>query len=139
MPLNRNQNEEQLIQGLPLSVEIKMRHPGRGVLATANVKIGEIMTVRNVKIKYDDYGPVVVIPRTKIESTGLYRDSVFFADRQMKENFDTAVLDAYHRLVQEMENAQRPYRMEEEEEGESITYDEEDEVPEEGFCQELEM
>lgn len=77
-----------------------MQHnPERGVLASADVKIGGFMTIRNVRIKEDDYGLSVSMPRTKMPQTDQYRDSVFFADRSMKEQFDQVILNAYQNSV----------------------------------------
>lgn len=74
---------------------IKEFNPERGILATADVKVGDIMTIRNVKIKEDDYGLTVIMPRTKMSHTEQYKDSVFFADKGLKERFDQTVQKAY--------------------------------------------
>lgn len=74
---------------------IKEFNPERGILATADVKVGDIMTIRNVKIKEDDYGLTVTMPRTKMSHTEQYKDSVFFADKGLKERFDQTVQKAY--------------------------------------------
>ena len=57
------------------------------------------MTIRNVRIKEDDYGLSVSMPRTKMPQTDQYKDSVFFADRSMKEQFDQVILNAYQNSV----------------------------------------
>ena len=54
-----------------------------------------MMTIRNVKIKEDDYGLTVTMPRTKMPHTEQYKDSVYFADKSMKQQFDQAVEKAY--------------------------------------------
>lgn len=59
---------------------------GKGVLALADVKIGDFMTIRNVRIKEDDYGLTVAMPKTKTGANEQYKDAVFFADRGIKEN-----------------------------------------------------
>lgn len=74
---------------------IKEFNPERGILATADVKVGDIMIIRNVKIKEDDYGLTVTMPRTKMSRTEQYKDSVFFADKGLKERFDQTVQKAY--------------------------------------------
>lgn len=53
------------------------------------------MTIRNVKIKEDDYGLTVTMPRTKMPHTDEYKDSVFFTDKSLKEQFDQIVQKAY--------------------------------------------
>ena len=70
-------------------------HPESGVLATAEVKIGEICTIRNVKVKENDYGKEVVMPRTKMPYNTGYKDACFFESREMREQFDQSVLEAY--------------------------------------------
>lgn len=70
-------------------------HPESGVLATAEVKIGEICTIRNVKVKENDYGKEVVMPRTKMPYNTRYKDACFFESREVREQFDQSVLEAY--------------------------------------------
>lgn len=82
--------------GQPAMQAVIVEHnPERGVLASADVKIGDIMTIRNVRIKEDDYGLTVSMPRTKMPHTEQYKDSVFFADKSLKEQFDRIVEKAY--------------------------------------------
>ena len=101
MPRTTNQNRtqetetESSMEQLKMEAFIKEQNPERGVLATADVKIGDIMTIRNVKIKEDDYGLTVTMPRTKMPHTDEYKDSVFFADKSLKEQFDQIVQKAY--------------------------------------------
>lgn len=52
---------ETMEQQVPFEVTITEHNPERGVLATADVKVGNMMTIRNVKIKEDDYGLTVTI------------------------------------------------------------------------------
>lgn len=101
MPRTTNQNRtqetetESSMEQLKMEAFIKEQNPERGVLATADVKIGDIMTIRNVKIKEDDYGLTVTMPRTKMPHTDEYKDSVFFTDKSLKEQFDLIVQKAY--------------------------------------------
>ena len=101
MPRTTNQNRtqetetESSMEQLKMEAFIKEQNPERGVLATADVKIGDIMTIRNVKIKEDDYGLTVTMPRTKMPHTDEYKDSVFFTDKRLKEQFDQIVQKAY--------------------------------------------
>lgn len=101
MPRTTNQNRtqetaaENCMEQLKMEAFIKEQNPERGVLATADVKIGDIMTIRNVKIKEDDYGLTVTMPRTKMPHTDEYKDSVFFTDKSLKEQFDQIVQKAY--------------------------------------------
>ena len=101
MPRTTNQNRtqetetESSMEQLKMEAFIKEQNPERGVLATADVKIGDIMTIRNVKIKEDDYGLTVTMPRTKMPHTDEYKDPVFFTDKSLKEQFDQIVQKAY--------------------------------------------
>lgn len=105
MPETTNQNITQedtagsSMGQLQMEAVIMQHNPERGVLASADVKIGGFMTIRNVRIKEDDYGLTVSMPRTKMPQTDQYRDSVFFADRSMKEQFDQVILNAYQNSV----------------------------------------
>ena len=54
------------------------------MLANADVNVAGIMTIRNVKIKQDDYGLTVTMPRTKMPHT---------------EQFDMAVETSYQESV----------------------------------------
>lgn len=80
---------------LAMEAVIVEHNPERGVLASADVKVGDIMTVRNVRIREDDYGLTVSMPRTKMPHTDQYKDSVFFSDKSLKEQFDQIVQKAY--------------------------------------------
>ena len=69
MPRNaatQNNNTENMEQHVPFKVTITEHNPERGVLANADVNVAGIMTIRNVKIKQDDYGLTVTMPRTKM-------------------------------------------------------------------------
>jgi len=84
---------------MPFDVTITEHNPEQGVLATADVRVGDMLTIRNVKIKQDDYGLTVSMPRTKEPHTGQYKDSVFFADFSVKQQFDQAVGKAYQDTI----------------------------------------
>ena len=92
-------NTENMEQQVPFEVTITELNPERGVIANADVKVAGIMTIRNVKIKQDDYGLTVTMPRTKMPHTEQYKDSVYFADKSMKQMFDQAVEKAYQESV----------------------------------------
>ena len=77
------------------TAKIAQWNPERGILATANVQIGDLMTIRNVKIRENDYGYEVVMPKTTMKETAELKDSVFFSSRELKEAFDQAVTKAY--------------------------------------------
>lgn len=105
MPETTNQNNAQetaaagSMNQLQMEAVIMQHNPERGVLASADVKIGGFMTIRNVRIKEDDYGLTVSMPRTKMPQTDQYKDSVYFADRSMKEQFDQIILNVYQDSV----------------------------------------
>lgn len=105
MPATTNQNNTQgntagnSMEQLQMEAVIMQHNPERGVLASSDVKIGGFMTIRNVRIKEDDYGLTVSMPRTKMHQTDQYKDSVYFADRSMKEQFDQIILNAYQNSI----------------------------------------
>ena len=71
-------NTENMEQQVPFEVTITELNPERGVIANADVKVAGIMTIRNVKIKQDDYGLTVTMPRTKMPHTCLlYTSGVY--------------------------------------------------------------
>lgn len=80
---------------LLLTVRIKDGDPAEDIIATADVDLGNICTIRNVKVKSDDYGLKVVMPRTKLPDTGRFKDACYFHSREVREQFDSAVLRAY--------------------------------------------
>ena len=69
--------------------------PETGILATAEVRIGDICTIRNVKVKENDYGIEVVMPRTKMPCHVGYKDACFFESREIQEQIDQSILCAY--------------------------------------------
>lgn len=92
-------NAENMEQQTPFEVSITGHEPEKGVLASADVRVAGLMTIRNVKIRQDDYGLTVTMPRTKMPHTEQYRDSVYFADKSMKQQFDQAVEKAYQASI----------------------------------------
>ena len=72
-------NTENMEQQVPFEVTITEHNPERGVLANADVN--------------------VTMPRTKMPHTEQYKDSVYFADKSMKQQFDMAVETAYQESV----------------------------------------
>lgn len=104
--IDSTMNPEQAIPTLSLCVKIYNTNSDDEIAATADVEINGICTIRNVKIKNSDYGLEVVMPRTKMPNTGRYRDSCVFPMREMRNQFDMAVLNAYQQdmaLTQEQE------------------------------------
>lgn len=108
--------------------EIKQINPESDILAIADVRIGNLLTVLNVKIKEDDYGYSVTMPKTSMKDTGRYKDAVYFADRAMKEKFDETVTKAYQDFIHENEMEDRL--------DDAIQEVEDMEEPEEGMEQE---
>lgn len=82
---------------MQMEATITKTQPEKGVLA--DVKIGDFMTIRNVRIKEDDYGLTVAMPKTKTGANEQYKDAVFFADRGIKEKFDQTVQKAYETFM----------------------------------------
>ena len=87
--------------GLPMTVQIHTGAPVEDVVATADVTLADICTIRNVKIKEDDYGLKVVMPRTKMPDTGRFKDACYFHTPELRAQFDAAVKDAYQQTLQQ--------------------------------------
>lgn len=101
---NQTQTQEPTTENsretLHFEAVMKDQYPRKGVLATADVTVGDFMTVRNVKIKEDDYGLTVTMPQTKMPHSDEFKDTVFFAEKEMREQFDQVVVKAYQDMVQ---------------------------------------
>ena len=105
---------------MQMEAAITKTQPEKGVLALADVKIGDFMTIRNVRIKEDDYGLTVAMPKTKAGANEQYKDAVFFADRGIKERFDQTVQKAYETFMhQQTDLDEEPEEAEELEQEES--------------------
>ena len=76
---------------MQMEATITKTQPEKGVLALADVKIGDFMTIRNVRIKEDDYGLTVAMPKTKAGANEQYRE--------IKEKFDQTVQKAYETFM----------------------------------------
>lgn len=87
-----------------LEVRIHEQYFQDDIRATADVKIGDICTIRNVKIKEGDYGLEVVMPRTKLPETGRFKDACYFDSLEAKAQFDTAVMSAYQQVMEPVTN-----------------------------------
>lgn len=92
---------------LPMTVQLRGGVPAEDIVATADVTLGGICTIRNVKIKQDDYGVKVVMPRTKMPDTGRFKDACYFHTPELRDQFDAAVKEAYQQTLQP-ENTQAP-------------------------------
>ena len=95
MPRNaatQNNNTENMEQQVPFKVTITEHNPERGVLANADVNVAGIMTIRNVKIKQDDYGLTVTMPRTKMPSILTISRSPPSACKLERNSFRRAVI-----------------------------------------------
>lgn len=90
----------ELQSGLPMTVQIHSDAPVEDVVATADVTLGDVCTIRNVKIKEDDYGLKVVMPRTRMPDTGRFKDACYFHSAELREQFDAAVKDAYRQTLE---------------------------------------
>ena len=86
--------------GLPMSVRLHTDTPVEDVVATADVTLGDVCTIRNVKIKEDDYGLKVVMPRTKMPDTGRFKDACYFHTPELRAQFDAAVKEAYRQTLE---------------------------------------
>ena len=91
--------EEPAEQAVTMRVRIHAGDPAEDILATADVQVGGVGTIRNVKIKADDYGTTVVMPRTRMVESGRFKDAFYFESRELRQQFNAAVLDAYQQTM----------------------------------------
>ncbi|WP_270809967.1 septation protein SpoVG family protein [Hungatella effluvii] len=89
-----------------LEVRIHEQYFQDDIRATADVQIGDICTIRNVKIKEGDYGLEVVMPRTKLPETGRFKDACYFGSPEAKTQFDAAVMKVYQQVMEPVTNSQ---------------------------------
>lgn len=101
-------NNQIMDHPIAFEVTIKEHYPESGILANADVKVAGILTIRNVKIKKDDYDNTVVMPRTKGPHSDLYQDCVYFADKSLKEQFDQSVRNAYEQCIHPVQEHEEP-------------------------------
>lgn len=92
--------DQEAQSGLVMTVQLHTGAPVEDVVATADVTLGGVCTIRNVKIKEDDYGLKVVMPRTKMPDTGRFKDACFFHSPELREQFDAAVKEAYQQTLE---------------------------------------
>lgn len=89
---------------LTMCVTIKEGDPERDTLATADVDIDGICTLRNVRIKNGDYGPRVTLPMTQMPVTGRWRDVAYFPSQEIRDQFDKVVMGAYRQALDMTQN-----------------------------------
>lgn len=89
---------------LTMRVTIKEGDPERDILATADVDIDGICTLRNVRIKNGDYGPRVTLPMTQMPVTGRWRDVAYFPSQEIRDQFDKVVMGAYRQALDMTQN-----------------------------------
>lgn len=89
---------------LTMRVTIKEGDPERDILATADVDIDGICTLRNVRIKNGDYGPRVTLPMTQMPVTGRWRDVAYFPSQEIRVQFDNVVMGAYRQALDMTQN-----------------------------------
>lgn len=92
--------EAEARSGLTMTVQIRGGVAAEDIVATADVTLGDLCTIRNVKLKQDDYGLKVVMPRTKLPETGRFKDACYFHSPELREQFDAAVKDAYQQTLE---------------------------------------
>ena len=143
MPRRTSQTQENTAQApaqavLPVTgVQIHTDSRRGEFLATADVELAGICTIRNVKIKEDDYDLTVVMPRTKMADTREYKDACFFESRILREQFDQAVRAAYTQALA-MEEGQEALEGQEAVAGQQISGGNED-LDDADFHEEEEM
>lgn len=94
-----------------MKATIKEGDMDNDLLATADVEVEGLGIFRNVRIKNGDYEPEVILPKTRRPVTGRWQEVFRFPSREMREQFNSTVLDAYR---QELE--MRPTEQTQEEE-----------------------
>lgn len=95
---------DQELPALSTCVQIHCDQQDYDIAATADVRINHVCTIRNVKIRNGDYGLEVVMPKTKIPDAGRLKDACYFPNREMRAQFDHAVMTAYQQELQQAQD-----------------------------------
>ena len=85
------------IPGMSIKV-YPVKEPDK-LLAFANVNLGGVFAINNIRIYQSDKGPFVAMPSTKGKD-GQYHDICFPTTKEMREALHSAVLGEYQKAVE---------------------------------------
>lgn len=101
----REEYPEQALLPMRISVRIYAIHMSGPVLAEASANLNGCFTIRGLKVVDAGNGPFVSMP--DYWAGGRYRDACFPSERTFRQQFQQAVLDAYHQALYQLPQRQQ--------------------------------
>ncbi len=95
-------------EALPMQVDVKIHslHASGPVLADASVNLNGCFAIRGVKVVEGSNGPFVSMPSYKGRDG--YKDICFPCTKEFRQEFDSAVLDAYQQQLAQVQRQETP-------------------------------
>lgn len=112
--------EEHCLQVLPTQVNVRIYalHTSGPVLAEASANLNGCFTIRGLKVVDVGNGPFISMPGYR--TGGGYRDACFPSEREFRQQFRQAVLDAYEQALYQLPQRQQEYQAESTQNSESM-------------------
>ena len=112
--------EEHCLQVLPTQVNVRIYaiHTSGPVLAEASANLNGCFTIRGLKVVDVGNGPFISMPGYR--TGGGYRDVCFPSEREFRQQFRQAVLDAYEQALYQLPQRQQEYQAESTQNSESM-------------------
>ena len=107
-------------QTMPTQVDVRIYaiHPSGPVLAEASANLNGCFTIRGLKVVDVGNGPFISMPDYR--TGGGYRDACFPSEREFRQQFRQAVLDAYEQALYQIPQRQQEYQAESTQNSESM-------------------
>lgn len=112
--------EEYPQQVLPTQVDVRIYaiHTSGPVLAEASANLNGCFTIRGLKVVDVGNGPFISMPG--YQAGGRYRDACFPSEREFRQQFRQAVLDAYEQALYRLPQRHQEARTESAENQEKV-------------------
>ena len=103
---------------MQIGVRIYAIHTSGPVLAEASANLNGCFTIRGLKVVDVGNGPFISMPDYR--TGGGYRDACFPSEREFRQQFRQAVLDAYEQALYQLPQRQQEYQAESTQNSESM-------------------
>ena len=112
--------EEHCLPVLPTQVNVRIYaiHTSGPVLAEASANLNGCFTIRGLQVVDVGNGPFISMPDYR--TGGGYRDACFPSEREFRQQFRQAVLDAYEQALYQLPQRQQEYQAESTQNSESM-------------------
>lgn len=103
-----DREETQAREQLPIRYDVRIHSikTDGSTLANASVNINGAFAIRGVKVMASTKGPFVSLPSYKTRD-GEYRDICFPCTKEARQQFDSAVMDAYQQALSQVQGQQQ--------------------------------